>query len=656
MPTLPAKALERRDASPGRTFSIVFAVVAVLVVLGCLILVILLPRFRKKPRAIPGSRYPVVPNHPHPFGPPPRFPSHPALLRGFRKKFPVTVQQYDPRIESPFPSSTTQLTANRPAQYAIHSNGLFTPPQCCFPINSRQSDTNDPRYIMRAVEPLRPDPRQFTTFSAKHEYILPVPEPLLLKPRPAGRPPPLTRQLERFPMPLPLTSIRNRGLIHPAKLFKELEQRNSDATTESFGTPCPVPQSSKHATAIGISVNESEFRFEEAAANISHESCKEEHEKSTNQEAPSTPRKLQSHTKDSHCIGVKADSQKPPARLERMGTLTRPKTPVAEICNRFDRAARDANKEQSSSSKRLYTPASNPFTTPGLSSTPPTSPGSAAKRTPRPSTPSKQRAASFCVDVPAHRRTPSSVMLPSAEKFTALPLASPAKCTRRAAGAPPQEKVFKKGRLKLVSWSKLRSNVRASRRYSSSSLSTIFKPILGPQSQHSHGASSVYSRDARGMSFLEAMDLPLKGAANPHIEASRSATLPAGRETGMLHKQSASTDYLKTKIDNWDLHIGTFERYSSPSSTVKRSASDIGPRRAETQASAVRQKDVSTQARFIPLIQIGRSSDDVFGIEADGFRSDQSSVLMKRMGRVGMSPVVVGKLGRGTAPGGAEWV
>ncbi len=659
MSPLPTNVLDRRDASPGRTFSTVFAVIAVLVILGCLILVIILPKYRKKPRTIPGSRYPVVPNYPHPFGPPPRFPSHPALLRGFRKKPPVNVPRYDPRVESPFPSSTTQLNASGHLKpVAVQSYGLTTPPQWCFAITSRQP--KKPHYTPEAATHNGgPDPRHFTTFSTKHDYILPVPEPLILKPRPAGRPPPLTRQLERFPMPLPISSCRNKGLMHPVKLFRELDQKHSDATADNLGTPCPLPQNHKRPRAMELLVVESEARTDEAKRSDGLASSTVEDQKSLEQESRPVIGKLRSHQKDTDDVDSKTSSRRE-ARLERMGTLARPKTPVAELRKRFDQAASNTNKEKSSPSKQLYTPASDPFTTPGLSSTPPTSPGLTTDQTPLPSTPSKPNLGSLYVDIISHtqRRTPSSVMLPSAEKLTALPHAPPNRRIRQAAQGSPPEKVVKKrantSRLKFGSWSILRPNVRISRRYSSSSLSTMCKPILGPRSQYSQGASSasVYSRDAKALSLLEAIQLPVKGAVSPHVKPARTRNLPSARRSESTHKQSASIDYLKTKIDNWDLHTDNM----SPSSAVKRSISDTGPRRATAHVSTLPHIDNSVQGKRIPLIQIGRSSDDVFGIEADGFSSDRTSILMKRLARVETSPVILGGLGHGTAPGGGQWI
>ncbi|EXJ64340.1 hypothetical protein A1O7_00676 [Cladophialophora yegresii CBS 114405] len=469
-----------------------------------------------------------------------------------------------------------------------------------------------------------------------------------------------SRQLERFPIPQLLDPSRDGGVVHPLKLFQELGQRVSDTTADSFGTPCPAPQKFKQPPATERRVMDIMARTAASTQAMHGESC------ITVGEAPAAEQRhtLQElelqHSNDGE-VGTATNNQKQ-GGLERMDTRTRPKTPVAEIRNRFDNAADGINKESLLSSNRLYTPASNPFTTPGLSSTPPTSAEYSTEKKPLPSTPSKSKLAPPCMAVPSHthRRTPSSVILPSSEMLTALPFATPSKRANRAAKRSPQSKALKKrsntGRLKLVSWSKLRPSAQLSRRYSSSSLSTTFKPILGPRSQCSQGASSVYSRDARALSFMDALDLPVKGTPDPRIGPGWVKGLTSERRSRFSHQHSASIHYLKTKIDAWDLHTAYLDRsvYLAPS--IKRSVSDAGPRHGTKPESSTQVMDTSASGRPIPVIQIGRSSDDVFGIEVDGFKSDQASIILKSIGSAKALSVVSGGLGRGTAPGGGEWI
>ncbi|KIW88767.1 uncharacterized protein Z519_10814 [Cladophialophora bantiana CBS 173.52] len=670
MAVIPTKALRPRGDSSGRTFSIIFAVVAFLVVFGCVIWGIILPKYRKRRDTHPlGARYMVTPSYP-PFSPPPRFPSHPALLHNFRKQPQTPVQHYDPRTESPFPNSPApnspaQLNAiYRPPQVGSSnavglSYGPFNPPQCW--LSTRLQPQHMPQgNLQRARKVAGTDPRNFTTFKGKHDYILPVPEPVVLKPRPAGRPPPLTRQLERFP--IPLSSGRNGGLVHPTKLFQELEQRGSKSTADTFGTPCPTTHNTTHLTDTQMLVMKPPAECKTPPGRPQRELLKVVECKTHNSPQPRrlpVTRILPINRDEAGTPKTKTEKQE---RLERMGTLTRPKTPVAEIRDWFDRAANTASKEKVSS--KPYTPSTNPFTTPGATSTPPTSPIKSAKKSRSLVTPSRPQSAAPCINVPshAHRRTPSSAILPSPEKLNALRIARPSKRVCQAAKGSPA-KIFKQRsisrRAKLVSWSQLRPCKRISRRYSSSSLSTIFKPILTTRSKHSRCTSSIYSRDMRGLS-------PTGGLSRQggDAESNDRVELPSGKGADLTRNPSTSVEHVKSKIDNWDLHTGHLDASIMPRCAIKRSNSDSGLRRStlrnceDRPASGQEAGKLSLQGpgKSIPLIQIGRPSDDVFGIEADGFQPHEASKLMKRIGNFETAPLILGGLGRGTAPGGGDWI
>lgn len=557
MPALPVKALHKRNATPSRTITAIIGLVAFVVIAAGLIAVLIRPRFRKKPKVIPGlSRYPVVPYYPHqPFGPPPSFPSHPSLLRNFRKQAPTPVRHYDPRVETPFPNTPIELHPTRGlGQPVTHSDGLFTPPQCCFPMKRQQKYLPN-RNAGAVRQAAAPDPRQFSAFNRNHDYILPVPEPLVLKPRPAGRPPPLTRQLERFPMPL--SSNRTGKVVHPVKLFQELENRESQATSETLGTPCPNPQTSKRTHATEMSA------MTAVAQDVHQESDKDV--ESVSNTLKSTPvftfPKARFQLPTSEVEPSKKPEPQKQEKLQRMGKLTRPKTPVAEIREYFNRAASEAKKDKSSS-KRTYTPTSNPFTTPGVSSTPATSQEPPSTKTPAPSTPPNLKLEDAGSGMNArfhrHRRTPSSVILPQTEEFMGFT----------------------------------------------------------PTTKHRKGHRSV------------------KGSPPKH---------------------SASIDHLRTKIDDWILHTGNLDRSLFASPVIKRSISDTGLQWTTVQHCDGRNASIM-QGTSMPLVQIGRSSDDVFGIEADGFQSNQADILTKRVAHVGTSPVTMGGSARGVAPGGGEWI
>ncbi|EXJ55017.1 uncharacterized protein A1O5_12756 [Cladophialophora psammophila CBS 110553] len=666
MAVIPTNALRPRGDNSGRTFSIIFAVVAFIVVFGCVVWGIVLPKYRKRRDTHPlGARYMVTPSYP-PFSPPPRFPSHPALLRNFRKQPPNPVQHYDPRTESPFPNSLAQLNAiYRPLQVGSSntaglSYGPFTPAQCW--LSTRLQPQHMPQgNLQRARKGAGTDPRNFTTFKGKHDYILPVPEPVVLKPRPAGRPPPLTRQLERFP--IPLGSGRKGGLVHPVKLFQELEQRSSMSTTDTFGTPCPTTQSTTHLTDTEMSVMKLPAECKTPPGRPQRELLKlvecKTHNSLQRRRLPIT--RILPINRDEAGTPQTTKTEKQEG-LERMGTLTRPKTPVAEIRDWFDRAASAANKDKVSS--KPYTPSTNPFTTPRATSTPATSPTQSTKKSRSLATSSRPQGAAPCINVPshAHRRTPSSVILPSPEKLNTLRHARPSKRPCQAAKGSPA-KIFKRrsisGRAKLASWSQLRPNKRISRRYSSSSLSTIFKPILTPRSKHSLCTSSIYSRDMRGLSPTGGPD-----RQGGDAESNDRVELPSGKGADLARNISASIDHVKSKIDNWDLHTGHLDASVMPQCVIKRSISDSGLRRStlrnceDRPASRQETGEFSHQGpgKSIPLIQIGRPSDDVFGIEADGFQAHEAGKLMKRIGNFEAAPIILGGLGHGTAPGGGDWI
>ncbi|KIW50077.1 hypothetical protein PV05_11698 [Exophiala xenobiotica] len=689
MPPRHFQSLQRRGENYGRTISIIFGVIAALVILVSIIWGIILPKFRKnKTNRYSGGLTPRVysRNSPH-------FPSHPALLRGTRQKPTNTLRHYDPRIETPFQDGPTPLSTFNHGSAALSQNhialtvgstnssdGLFTPTRHYLPLQRGLQSRHDPDLQFKRTNVVHAThnyvPRM--GLNGLEEYILPVPEPLVLRPRPAGRPPPLTRQLERFPMPIPRLS-RKGGLMHPGKVFSELDHCDSlSAARDTLNTPCPKSGSSSR-------LNGKELSFLEVTH--SHPPS-QDHQDAATVAGDLKPRLTETtsirHDTNGRALAMEKglvtastnpeDSQS----LKRAGTVTRPKTPVSEIRQWFDRTASDS-KIGNSSFKRGWTPSSNPFTTPGPSSTPRTSPVLSTK-TPSPILlpPLEMTDMDTVIDAPSagprsRRRTPSSAALPSPTKIAPLKPVESAKTASRLSKKLCSTNVFarrtKAARpLNLVSWSR----VQYRQRHSLSSMSTVFKPMLGgTQSKQSYCASSVYSRDTRGMSSLGSpgLDGVFNDAGYP-IGTAYSTEVPSDRQKGTSRRKAkaGSIDILRSKIDEWDLHTGDLDAltFTSPPPLLKRTYSDCGPRRSnafDTRRPFVSSEDLQEKPCGLspdakPKIRVEHWDGDVWG---DGLASIRDSIL-ESAAQPGFShQPALGQLQDvppppGSAPGGVDWI
>ncbi|KAK5236349.1 hypothetical protein LTR47_002300 [Exophiala xenobiotica] len=695
MPPRHFQTLQRRSDDFGRTFSIIFAVIAVLVILAAIIWAIILPKLRKnKTNRYSDGLTPRIysRNSPH-------FPSHPALLRGTRQKPTDSLRHYDPRTETPFRDDPTPLStfnhgsaASSQAHIALtvgstnSSDGLFTPLRTRLPLRRGLQARHDPNLRLKRSNvvysthnriPFVPE----TGLNGLEEYILPVPEPLLLRPRPAGRPPPLTRQLERFPMPIPRLS-RKDGLMHPGKVFSELDQSDSPSVARAaLNTPCPKSASSsrlngKELSFLEVTHGHPPSQDQQAAAAVAREL------NSRLTETTSIP-----HDTDGRTLtmekGLETAAGTNPEdllSLKRAGTVTRPKTPVSEIRQWFDRTASDG-KIVKSSFKRGWTPSSNPFTTPGPSSTPRTSPvpSVASTKTPPMLSPSFEITdMDTVIDAPnaglrSRRRSTSSAALPSPTKIAPLKTVESANTASRLSKKLCPTNVF--GRrtkatlpLNLVSLSRAQHR----KRHSLSSMSTVFRPRLrGTKSKRSYCASSVYSRDTRGMSSLGSPGLD--GVSNHtgyHIGTAYTTELPSRRQKRSSRRKAkaGSMDILRSKIDEWDLHTGDLDAltFTSPPPLLKRTYSDCGPRRSRAfdtrcpfmSSGDLQEKPCGLSPDAKPKIRVEHWDDDVWG---DGLASFRDSILESAEQRGFSHRPALGQLQvvpppPGSAPGGGDWI
>ncbi|EXJ92448.1 hypothetical protein A1O3_00999 [Capronia epimyces CBS 606.96] len=678
MVPLPAKVLHRRGDNSGRTFSIIFAIIALLVVLGCLIWGIILPRYRKtnlgRPRGRLAANRTGTSNA--------QFPSHPALLRGFRQKSSIALRQYNPRIESPFPSNPAQSTVDHslppscppPARLLgapTHSDGLFTPAKDR--LSSRRGRyTRYSRLFQPKALVGHESQSIMTKVNAVEDYVLPIPEALVLKPRPAGRPPPLTKQLGMFPVPQGHVK-RKGGLVHPVKLFQDLDQRDSKSTADTFGTPCPAPCHASCSNAERSSVLQVAIRIESPSVDASTHAHPEPVEQSS-----SSCAKPPSFRHDTSARSVRGGITAVPATnrpgkrlpLGKTGALTRPTTPTPEICELRDRTTAD-EKTESASFKRGYTPSTNPFTTPEFSSTPPTSSIISTNTVPALSTPLRLPGAESdsCVTtsgVHHHQRTPSSMALPPPVKLTTTYYDLPDKTIlhTRQNVYPTHALTIRPrtARFKLPTSCDLQTHPVFMQRHSISSLSTIIKPIMATaRGKVGPRASSIYSRDTKGMSF---------GGNSTHAQIAPNTAevvtrpwLSIGEHLDSFQQEDNITDVLKSKIDEWDLHTAHLDASLLHSSALKRSISDSGPRGARLRSYPIIgnrndswKRDSGGRGRSVPTIRIGPSSDDVFGNDVRNIHWARAVQTAEAVQRYRPEPTLLGALERGTAPGGGQWI
>ncbi|KAK5088909.1 hypothetical protein LTR05_003132 [Lithohypha guttulata] len=230
--------------NPGTTFTIIFCVIAVCVLLACAIWGFILPQWRKKHPPQPsrtkwneGSI--LTTRKSRRIGN--AFPTHPAVKPLLSK--PSTAQilpTYNPRVESPFPDQPEPgISRSRkevePRTYSAHtaplptvsSNGLFTP--------VRRGE-NSFHTIPQATDARHHIGKSSDFGDAKH-FILAVPEPLTLRSRDTDRPPAVTRHLEKYGTPYPTSLTGSDKLPHPNKLFRAIQgsdTRNSFCSTTSL--------------------------------------------------------------------------------------------------------------------------------------------------------------------------------------------------------------------------------------------------------------------------------------------------------------------------------------------------------------------------------------------------------------------------------------
>lgn len=247
---------------------------------------------------------------------------------------------YDPRYETPFPRNfidgvkvctptDTLRAASAPtgAARAPSSNGLFTPVKHAeMPRNAHSSNPNRVRSLTAVSALDSVDARNF---------ILAVPEPLVLNDRPAGRPAAVTKHLIKYGRRNTCcTALADRDL-HPNKLLSTVLSQNTSASACS-STSMKVAQESADLDGFGP---ESLTQLVEDALQEKHDSqypCSDSSSSIGTMVEGTEPESNQSLTAMNRLKSYRSLTGSQMPKLGRSGTLTRPKTPVEEMRKKWD--------------------------------------------------------------------------------------------------------------------------------------------------------------------------------------------------------------------------------------------------------------------------------------------------------------------------------
>ncbi|EHY54709.1 hypothetical protein ABEF92_003970 [Exophiala dermatitidis] len=675
MAPLPVKTLQRRGNNAGRTFTIVFAIIALLVVLACLIWGIILPRYRKRDVGLPTNRFV---SQPRIIPQTQRFPSHPALLRGFRKKPSTVLRKCNPRTESSknpaqvnashHPFSDASHHAASVLGAPVNSNGLFTPVKDRLPLRRGRAWARGRAFRWEKRTEAREDVT-IDSVNGPQEYVIRMPEALVLKPRPAGRPPPLTRQLERFPCPQSDPSGKG-GLMHPVKLFQELQLRDSQSTMDISGTPCPPRSYRSHsnmnrfASNLPVATQDRCITTDPADNALPHTHPEPEEILSIG---------CGSHTGSAPETNMSVPDVDTPVKQRRAEDTefgTRHATSEVEIRDWLDHANIDGRTD-TVSSRRGYTPTTDPFTTPGVSTTAPTSPAISANTVPALSTPSQHPGPS-CNDaltlphVRFHRRTPSSGARPLGRVMRPMPRAVTSElghCTcRDVYGHCKPAQCPANGRCRLSRTLYLQKRRISRNRHSFSSLTSVSKPSIVPAGRRSIlRSSSVYSQDIRGLRVSTNPEFARIAARAVEMQA--QAALSTAVQRNDFPQEDKLMDLPECKMDSWIPHIAGVQKYVSPCEVPKRSQSEAGPRRLrlddpQTMISGhgARQRDGNGEDRCISTTRPGGTADNVYDDGTGRVYWARALQAAQTVRRYRPEPAVVGTPPQGTAPGGGQWI
>ncbi|RMZ90650.1 hypothetical protein DV736_g2137, partial [Chaetothyriales sp. CBS 134916] len=444
-------------------------------------------------------------------------------------------------------------------------------------------------------------------------------------------------------------------LIHPNKLFKDLEERDSTTIIE---TPTLLP-----------ACNGSEKNWIRPSVSKQDDTNSPGHDK----RCASTVKPRTFDPPEEYVMkhwrlcrhqqrgtwSSEANSSHPQLIAQRADTVIKPGTPTTATRpeNSNGMLKKSSRNTYSSTSKELLESTGCSYHSPD---TTPTSPVDAATLYPHPTQ------GAVLTDTPGPvpgLKEGGSGAMTLASAFSISPMCCIAE--DKLAGGKEcsivgQERPTTRHRptqLKLSNIRKSPSLTKRAPRHSRPAVRSLFVPLEKPW-RPSVQTSSVYSRDTLGVSITRSPISPTF-SENASIGTIQEAVFHA-------RKVASSIDLLKTKIDDWCLDTLQIQGFSTSLSVeCKRAMSDLGPYSptfADSGFGSVYKMDTdeaeaieATSQKDLPMICIGRPSDDIF---RDPVPTNEPSQTMKvvNAGDVGAKPDVSQVPKKGSAPGGADWV
>jgi len=627
MAPLLARDTTRRDSGTGKTFSIVFAVIAFLVVAACILWGYFIPKWRHKYGPPSRTRFNCIGGAAkHGLSTPPkapryvpRFPSH-SGMRGLQKDCSLPI--YDPRTETPF--------SNSPRTGEIVNLRSLTPTPTPTPATKPKIPSAFKRPTHDYELPKTPSTLSqlaLTDSLGDHdieEVCESQPGRLMVAPvaRSTGRPPLLTKQLALLSTPTSKPSKRFDTLAHPILLFEKLDKLDPRkvppvSTASCLSGSTSTLESKRHG-------NSRRNYMPQTAANV-----KSELREIDGAEVASGWAHEQSNTKD---------IIESPVALPKPMHKSKPKTPVVNILDRYDSCAAGVKfiVPRNASLRRRLTVSTEPLNTSasvnsnfdGLT-TPPTPPPPATNNT-------------ILVSTPLH-------MCGTAAR-AAVASPTPPQASVRHTSPSERSKALSSGKSAPFS---LQKSLK-SKRYFRKSIgfyhckSAVRTAVAIPKQTHinrgSWRGSSIYSRDTNGMSIQR------DHTCAPVISYESGTSLPPDE---LNLRRANSTDLVRSKIGDWSLHTGDLQLPILP--VADRPRYDVCPRSPPLQIDFENLAPLGSRPQENDHILVGRYSDDVFG---DGGSAQSRGQVLRRVLDIGMASTesCISRYCGRTAPGGAEWI